>query len=433
MITNGNKFTMSAVNVETAGSLFQQLGSLLGVSARANGRFYLCDLCKANGINRWALNKSVRHTTKSNITNAQRVSAKCGLVPKGVTKLIRATTESPNHSFTQSDCIAEILEWSYNKPRGKDAGTNIEWYRLRDFNGYYKNAIAPDANWRELEIEYSLLSKLQQVTITETNTGDYSGYNFKLEPKYNGSLFNEGLYTKFSMKLGAGSGESIGTTTNMEIPIEYVASLDGAWRISLAVWIPSFANGKGAWGFFTSRMTIEQYFKTGSAGTELRQIFPDLATNPYLAKLMAEQINTNKGWTTFTVVPLLVKNLGNEKVNGLFNLRVVDGVTQAYCMPSGAKDVQFVCGEPPMVVYYKITYEVNAAGTSQTAWIENLDSVQHTFSCRVTKAYLGEIQSQQVVDKTVKGGKKVVIGGYNYGSGYSFNVKVIAQDGVAVE
>jgi hypothetical protein len=85
------------------------------------------------------------------------------------------------------------------------------------------------------------------------------------------------------------------------------------------------------------------------------------------------------------------------------------------------------------VVYYKITYEVNAAGTSQTAWIENLDSVKHTFSCRVTRAYLGEIQSQQVVDKTVKGEEKVVIGGYNYGSGYSFNVKVIAQDGVAVE
>jgi hypothetical protein len=344
---------------------------------------------------------------------------------------MKATMDSPTHSYTAADCIAEVAEWTYNKPRGKDSGSSVEWYRLRDFNGYYKNAIAPDADWREMEIEYSLLTQLQAVTITETITGDYAGYNFKLEPKYNGSLFNGGLYSKFSMKLGIGSGESIGTTTNMEIPIEYVASLDGAWRISLAVWIPSFANGKGAWGFFTSRMTIEQYFKTGSAGTELRQIFPDLATNPYLAKLMADEINTNKGWTTFTVVPLLVKNLGNEKVNGLFNLRVVDGVTEAYCMPSGAKEVQFVCGEPPMVVYYKVTYEDE--GKVRVAYIENLDSIEHTFTYRYTKAYMGEIQAQGERNITLQGGQKLDVEAYDNSSGYSLNVKVIAQDGVAVE
>lgn len=430
MAYSNGVFTMETDNTEKLDDLLSTLNIILGFGTQSDGRFYLADACISKNVNKWALRKPIRSSKKVNIGEDDLMSAKCGLAPKSVSKLMKATMDSPTHSYTAADCIAEVAEWTYNKPRGENYN---EWYRLRDFNGYYKNAIAPDADWKELEISADLLNKLKAVTITETITGDYAGYNFKLEPKYNGSLFNSGLYSKFSMKLGIGSGESIGTTTNMEIPIEYVASLDGAWRISLAVWIPSFANGKGAWGFFTSRMTIEQYFKTGSAGTELRQIFPDLATNPYLAKLMADEINTNKGWTTFTVVPLLVKNLGNEKVNGLFNLRVVDGVTQAYCMPSGAKEVQFVCGEAPLVVYYKITYEVNAAGTSQTAWIENLDSVQHTFSCRVTRAYMGEIQSQQDVDKTVKGGEKVVIGGYNYGSGYSFNVKVIAQDGVAVE
>lgn len=431
MIVNGNKFTLEADNAETAGSLFQQLAGLLGVSTRADGQYYLSDLCKANGINKWAFKKPVRHATESNITDSQRTAAKCGLSPKSVTKLMSATMDSPTHSYTKDDCIAEISEWTYNKPRGKEASGYVEWYRLRDFDGYYANAIAPDANWREMEVEYSLLSKLKDVEVVETITGDYSGYNFKLEPKYDGSLFNDGLYSKFSMKLGIGSGESIGTTTNMEIPIEYVASLDGCWRISLAVWIPSFANGKGAWGFFTSRMTIEQYFKTGTSGTELRQIFPDLATNPYLAKAMSEEIDGSSGWATFTVVPLLVKNLGNEKVNGLFNLKAVQGVTEAYCMPSGAKEVQIICGEPPLVVYYKVTYEIE--GSTRVAYIENLDSVTHTFTYLYTKAYMGEIQAQGERNITLQGGQKLDVEAYNNSSGYSLNVKVIAQDGVAVE
>jgi hypothetical protein len=100
-------------------------------------------------------------------------------------------------------------------------------------------------------------------------------------------------------------------------------------------------------------------------------------------------------------------------------------------MPSGAKEVQFVCGEAPLVVYYKVTYEIE--GSMRVAYIENLDSVQHTFTYQYTKAYLGEIKAQGERNITLQGGQKLDVEAYNNGSGYSLNVKVIAQDGVAVE
>jgi hypothetical protein len=46
---------------------------------------------------------------------------------------------------------------------------------------------------------------------------------------------------------------------------------------------------------------------------------------------------------------------------------------------------------------------------------------------------MGEIQAQGERNITLQGGQKLDVEAYDNSSGYSLNVKVIAQDGVAVE
>lgn len=54
MITDSNIFEIATPNAETLGALLAQLGSILGVGKRSDGRYYLADMCQAPSINKWA-------------------------------------------------------------------------------------------------------------------------------------------------------------------------------------------------------------------------------------------------------------------------------------------------------------------------------------------------------------------------------------------
>lgn len=111
---NGNKFTMNTPNTETLGSLLSQLGAILGVGRRSDGKYYLADMCTASSINKWAYKKPIKANTQANLTDAERIQAKHGLVQNSSTFYIEY-----------------------------DRVTSGWWKRLRDFDGYNHLAVPP--------------------------------------------------------------------------------------------------------------------------------------------------------------------------------------------------------------------------------------------------------------------------------------------------
>lgn len=395
-----------------------------------NGNRNLGTIIKNANINKMSLRKPVRSNSAEPITEEELITLKCGLNPRRVNLLLQSIIG--NTSFVENsedDCMSEIAEWTYNRPRG--LATYNERFRILDFDGYNHKAKAPDGGWSQKDIDGNLLNELKSTTMNITNISPYDGYNIKVEPQYNGSAYNGGLYSSFSMLFGLASGESIGTITDMEIPIEYVASLDGCYRLALAVWIPNFGES-GGWGIFASRMTIEQYFTEGG-GTSLQYLLPDLATNPYVAYLMHEHVASEGGYATFNAVPLFVKNLGynmmsiNEK--SLFCWCNRDGEAEAYCMVSGTREIPFICGEPPMTLWYRISYD--STSTSISGYIENTDEENsHTFGYTYTVYINGAAVSTGEGTITLSPLEKRQVAGAPLGGG--LNVVVTSQDGIDI-
>lgn len=130
---NSGVFTMDNPNTEKLGDLLSQLGSLVGVGKREDGRFYLADMsASAAKINIWAAYKPIRSSKKVNITEDDRLSANCGLTWQ--------TAASPKDCMTIYNQGNELNGWEYLRPRG--AAYN-EPFRIRDWNGYRKDATSP--------------------------------------------------------------------------------------------------------------------------------------------------------------------------------------------------------------------------------------------------------------------------------------------------
>lgn len=395
-----------------------------------NGYRNLGTIIKNAPINKWALYKPVRHATKEPITVDERIAIRCGLSPVSVTKLLEKSIGMPVVEHTKEDCLAEISEWLYHRPMGGES----QPFRSLDFDGYNHLALAPDAGWTQKEISADMLTNLKNVSVELTNTGTYATYNFKMQPKINGSDYNSGLYQSFAMRFGENAGEGINESQNMEIPISYVASIDGNYRIALAVWVPNFGTA-GGWGFFASRMTIAQYFAENlGSGDSLRNLFPDLASNPSVAGMMYDHVIANNGYATFDVVPLLVKDLGTTvDTNGKFQLHPVENVTEAYCMPSGSMLIPFICGEPPMTIYYRISTEQTSVG-AVGVFLENTDTeAAHKFGYYYTQYYPDQDPVQSaVISVTLQAGEKRQVVGYPSQAGYGATVKVVSQDDVEI-
>ena len=114
MAVNGKTFKMNTPNTEKLGDLLSQLGGILGVGRRSDGKYYLADMCTAASINMWAYYKPVKANTQANLTGAERLQAKHGLVQNSST------------FYLEYDRVGS--GW---------------WKRLRDFNGYNHAATPP--------------------------------------------------------------------------------------------------------------------------------------------------------------------------------------------------------------------------------------------------------------------------------------------------
>ena len=194
MAISGKVFTMSDSNTETLGNLLKQLGGLLGVGARSDGRYYLSDMCQASSINKWAKYKPVRHSTVANITEAQRKSVNYGLeVSAGY------DNDAANNNT--------MTPFNHLRPRGKDYN---EYNRLRDFDGYNHIAVASFFTYfktaytseklRVLEIN-TFFSSVADIAIAAAYTYEKSGTKYQTEYVANQEI----PITELSFKSNAGS------------------------------------------------------------------------------------------------------------------------------------------------------------------------------------------------------------------------------------
>lgn len=117
--TTTKVFTIAEPNTETLGALLSQLGSLLGVGPRSDGRLHLADMCVADGVNIWAKRKPIDYNKEANITDDEIDLYNYGL------------RQDPNTYY-----------YYWVKP--------TTWKRLRDFDGYNHKAIPPIKNTEHL-------------------------------------------------------------------------------------------------------------------------------------------------------------------------------------------------------------------------------------------------------------------------------------------
>ena len=407
----------------------KEIADLVRVGVRTDGKYYLADVLSAENMNRWAFYKPIKSSKLVNIDDTDRMTAKCGLISRSVTKLLTASIGAAAHTLSKDACLAEVAKWDYDRPTDR--------FRIRDMHLYNHIAVAPDADWENVKVSKEMLQKIAAATVTKNaqpSGVEYTGYNYILQPKSNGSNFNSAYYNDFSIIFGKASGQEIGNTANMEIPLEYIASLDGDYRLALAVWIPNYLNGYGAWGFFISRMTIGYFYSSANTDKNKINIFPDLATNPYLASLMLERFDNTASSTRFDVVPILVKNLSTSQTSsGLFYPLIVTNVTAAYCMPSGQKAIKVVCDNTDYV-WGKVDYAyVNG---NKEAYIINTDATNsHTFGYEV---YI-KLPNKKDLELDYTGSvtlaanaKSTALGDVPDKSDYGIKVVIISQDGKAV-
>ena len=379
-------------------------------------------------INKWAFKKSVPINKLTGVTDADIANVHCGLAPVDVDKILRMgygySGTRPSISGTPAQqceiCLEEVSEWPYTPPDG----SSTQPLRFLDFDGYKANAVAPDAGWTQAELTGSKIDEILSATMTVGGTG----YNFALQPKRNGSDYNN-VYQTFSMRFGRSSGETIGTPTNMDIPITYITSLYGNWRIALAVWMPYGAYlDTWGWAYFIGKQTFINYY---NGQCNIGALLPDWGTNQAALREMKRKITDAGGYWEFPVVPLLVKEMGfaNPGSGQDYYTYPVANLTEAYCMPSGTTSFPLLGGTPPAPVYYEWV-KTPVSGVVQI-YLKNKTSSTHSYKF----SYTIEIIHNGVVTSTVTGTTSALapgetstqLAGHPAEAGWGDNVAVTAQ------
>ena len=388
--------TIFAPNIDVVGDVAYVLGRQTGDVG------YLCGdtdvvvdgvvVDHGGKINKFSFGKPVRFNKFEGLTDTEMASINCGLSKVELTKMLAKSAGMGTSSYTKAECIAQVAEWAYLKPRGYNGGGAgvHEWYRVLDFDGYNHDAIAPDYGWTAVNLEKSVLSELESVDITET--AGSQNYNFILSVKRSGNNYAK-YYETFSMRFDKGSSGiwagGGGDTTNMEIPISLIATINSnteMWRNAVAVWIPNGDGSQaaadttdGAWYFFICRYTFYNYHAI--TGKILSWLMPDFASNPYAASRMNALTPAN-GYKEFTAVPVLIKNISSTYTQQKYMPNVVSDVTKIYCMPSGAGSFIIGCGTPTTPHYWQVIYDTST--TPNSVKIKNIDTASsHTFKYKI--------------------------------------------------
>lgn len=157
--TTTKVFTIAEPNTETLGALLSQLGSLLGVGPRADGRLHLADMCVADGVNIWSKRKPINSNKEANITDDE--------------------IDLYNYGLRQDP---DTFYYYWVKP--------TTWKRLRDFDGYNHKAIPPIKNTEHLSGTKSFIGGGQVVL----NPSDImaTGSNVEIPLARLGFVFDQG-------------------------------------------------------------------------------------------------------------------------------------------------------------------------------------------------------------------------------------------------
>lgn len=157
--TTTKVFTIAEPNTETLGALLSQLGSLLGVGPRADGRLHLADMCVADGVNIWSKRKPINSNKEANITDDE--------------------IDLYNYGLRQDP---DTFYYYWVKP--------TTWKRLRDFDGYNHKAIPPIKNTEHLGGKKSFIGG----GIITLNPSDIvaTGSNVEIPLDRLGFVFNQG-------------------------------------------------------------------------------------------------------------------------------------------------------------------------------------------------------------------------------------------------
>lgn len=169
MALNGKIFTIADPNTEKLSELLGQLGTLLGVGRRADGRHYLADMCQAGSINKWAKYKPERWPSWTGLTEAQRAQNCYGF---DISDLFNTDAAA-----TLDAAIANGAAYAYLAPQGGSASPN----RIRDFDNYNHKAERPyrytqfteptnPNNWIDVYMSVNAEILLSQIAPTEIGT-----------------------------------------------------------------------------------------------------------------------------------------------------------------------------------------------------------------------------------------------------------------------
>lgn len=140
--STGKIFTMADSNTETLGNLLKQLGGLLGVGKRSNGRYYLADMCQAVSINELSKykptdSKDIVNTENSHKGDGTQDGYFLGYDCYGVLKRYLTNTGfnaiGPNGTPNAGGAIRGVR---FSDLEGEWSLAPLVHNRIRDFDGY---------------------------------------------------------------------------------------------------------------------------------------------------------------------------------------------------------------------------------------------------------------------------------------------------------
>ena len=169
-----------------------------GVLARDVGM-----LCTSPNVNKWAKYKPIRSESISEISETDIINANFGFTPTQMDIFTYAGTYS---NYTIYKLNGDTSPWIYNVPRGK-SNEYTEWFRVKDFNGYYSRAesflSSPVLSENNLSQKYSFFTPNYKFDESSTNnSGSYadidimlSKLNFKVVDSQMPNIGESDIYT----------------------------------------------------------------------------------------------------------------------------------------------------------------------------------------------------------------------------------------------
>ena len=284
---NGNKFTMNTPNTtETLGDLLSQLGAILGVGRRSDGKFYLADMCKASSIKIGAKYKPIRHSAEANITEAQRKSVNWGILAKDNAS-IKANFINVDNEFGSVFSSYSIEKWEHETPRGTTVSPT-EWSRIRDFNGYNHAALPP------LSITSSAVS-------VNMNNGQLENINANVNGN---SQLQYGSIANIELMIADLNFRHSWSSISDNV-------LDGNWRLAVAIRMPR--SGGYRWLIASSVRPLEVFANPENQENYLaHRIMLNVGNFGARLKNLARQAKTS----TFECVPILAYGLNYTDAKG---------------------------------------------------------------------------------------------------------------------